>query len=224
MSLDILSRNERGFFLMVESGLIDKYSHLLDMERAVYDTIMLDNAVRLARDWAEKRGDDTLILVVADHNHPISLIGTIDDDMTTEPKAPLRERVGVYDKAGFPNYPKPDADGYPDRVDVSRRLAIFSASAPDYYETFRPKMDHPNEPTIEGPTPGIFVPNEKYRGAPGAMLRLGNLPRYMNLSVHSGEDVILTATGPGSERVRGSMDNTGVFRVMADALGLGQGP
>ena len=223
-SLDILSRNERGFFLMVESGLIDKYSHLLDMERAVYDTIMLDNAVRLARDWAEKRGDDTLILVVADHNHPISLIGTIDDDMTADPKAPLRERVGVYDKAGFPNYPKPDADGYPDRVDVSRRLAIFSASAPDYYETFRPKMDHPNEPTVEGPTPGIFVPNEKYRGAPGAMLRLGNLPRYMNLSVHSGEDVILTATGPGSERVRGSMDNTEVFRVMADALGLGQGP
>ena len=36
------------------------------------------------------------------------------------------------------------------------------------------------------------------------MLRLGNLPRYLNASVHSGEDVILTATGPGSERVRGS--------------------
>jgi alkaline phosphatase len=33
--------------------------------------------------------------------------------------------------------------------------------------------------------------------------------------------VILTASGPGSERVRGSMDNTEVFRVMAEALGLG---
>ena len=42
-------------------------------------------------------------------------------------------------------------------------------------------------------------------------------------SVHSGEDVILTATGPGSERVRGQIDNTEVFRVMAEALGLGQG-
>jgi alkaline phosphatase len=39
--------------------------------------------------------------------------------------------------------------------------------------------------------------------------------------VHSGEDVILTATGPGSDRVHGSMDNTEVFRVMAEALGLG---
>ena len=122
-ALRILSRNEAGFFLMVESGLIDKYTHLLDMERAVYDTIMLDNAVKLARDWAHAHGDDTLILVVADHNHPIGLIGTIEDDMTKEP-APMRERVRVYERAGFPNYPPADAEGYPSRIDVSRRLAL----------------------------------------------------------------------------------------------------
>ena len=33
--------------------------------------------------------------------------------------------------------------------------------------------------------------------------------------------MILTATGPGSERVHGQMDNTEVFRVIAEALGLG---
>ena len=69
-ALKVLSRNEAGFFLMVESGLIDKYTHFLDMERAVYDTIMLDNAVKLARDWARGRGDDTLILVLADPQPP----------------------------------------------------------------------------------------------------------------------------------------------------------
>ncbi len=103
-ALDILSKNGSGFFLMVESGMIDKYAHLLDMERAVYDTIMLDNAVALARKWAQARGDDTLILVVADHNHPNSLVGTINDDMSTTPNVPLRERIGVYEKAGFPNW------------------------------------------------------------------------------------------------------------------------
>ena len=45
----------------------------------------------------------------------------------------------------------------------------------------------------------------------------------MEGSVHSGEDVILTAIGPGSERVHGSMDNTEVFRVIAEALGLANG-
>ena len=101
-ALNVLSRSDAGFFMMVESGMIDKYAHLLDMERAVYDTIMLDNAVRLARDWARARGDDTLILVLADHNHPNSLVGTVNDDMSTTPNVALRERVGVYEKAGLP--------------------------------------------------------------------------------------------------------------------------
>lgn len=219
-ALNILSKNESGFFLMVESGLIDKYAHALDFDRAVYDTIMLDNAVRLARDWSQRNGDETLIMVVADHNHPNGLVGTVNDDMATIPNTPLRERIGVYDKAGFPNYPAPDAEGYPSRVDVSRRLAIFSASLPDHYETMRPKLDHPNEPTQKADEPNTFKANEKYKDLPGAVLRLGNLPAMMGASVHSGEDVILTATGPGSDRVRGSMDNTDVFRVMAEALGL----
>ncbi|UWU92446.1 alkaline phosphatase [Bradyrhizobium sp. CB1015] len=219
-ALKILAKNEAGFFLMVESGMIDKYAHLLDMERAVYDTIMLDNAVRQTREWARARGDDTLILVLADHNHPNSLVGTVNDDMGTTPNVPLRERVGVYDQAGFPNYPAPDAEGYPSRIDVSRRLAIFSASLPDHYETFRPKLDNPNEPTVKAGDDGTFKANDKYKEVPGAVLRPGNLSSLVGASVHSGEDVILTATGPGSERVYGSMDNTEVFRVMADALGL----
>ena len=220
-ALDVLSRHDNGFVLMVESGMIDKYAHLLDMDRAVYDVIMLDNAVKLAKQWAARRGDDTLILVVSDHSHPNSLIGTINDDMSTETNLPLRERIGVYDKAGFPNYPAPDAEGYPSRVDVSRRLAIVSASLPDHYETLRPKLDGPFEPTQKGEAPNTFTANEKYKNAPGAMLRLGNLPAMMGASGHSGEDVIVTATGPGSDRVKGQMDNTDVFRVMVDALGLG---
>jgi alkaline phosphatase len=222
-ALDVLSQNQNGFFLMVESGMIDKYTHLLDMERAVYETIMLDNSVKLARDWAAARGNDTLILVLADHTHPVSLIGTIDDDMSTTPNVPMRERVRVYEKAGFPNYPAPDAQGYPSRVDVSRRLAMFSASMPDHYETYRPKLDGPNDPTAPGAQAGTFVANEKYKNVPGAVLRFGNLPALANASVHSGEDVILTAVGPGSDRVFGQLDNTEVFRVMVEALGLGHG-
>lgn len=222
-ALTVLSKSANGFFLMVESGLIDKYAHALDMERAVYDVIMLDNAVKLARDWARTRGDDTLILVVSDHTHPNSLVGTINHDMTATSPVPMRERVGIYDKAGFPNYPKPNAEGYPDRVDVSRRIAIFSAALPDHYETFRPKLDAPNVPAVEGPEKNIFVANEKYKDVPGAVFRPGNLPAYAARSVHSGEDVILTAEGPGADRVRGQIDNTDVFRVMVEALGLAAG-
>ena len=136
----------------------------------------------------------------------------------------MRERVRTYEKASFPNYPAPDARGYPNRVDVSRRLAIFSASMPDHYETFRPKLDNPEQ--ADGREQGqgkTFDANEKYKNMPGAVLRLGNLSKLTNSSVHSGEDVVLTATGPGSERMRGKIDNTEVFRVMVEALGLGSG-
>lgn len=220
VALRLLSRNPDGFFLMVESGLIDKYAHMLDMERSVYDTIMFDNVVRQVKDWAAAR-NDTLVLVLADHAHPIALIGTIDDDMAKAPDRPLRERVRVYAQAGFPNYPAPDANGYPARVDVSRRLAMFSASSPDYFETFRPALDAPRQIVVPGKERGTFVANEAYADAPGAMLRLGNLSRMTSASVHSGEDVVLTATGPGAERVRGQIDNTEVFRIMVEALGLG---
>ena len=226
VALDVLSRTEKGrdngFVLMVESGLIDKFEHALDWERANYDTIMLDNAVRIARDWAAPR-DDTLILVLADHTHAVGIVGVMNDDMNgAAPNAPLRDRLGVYDEAGYPNYPAPDADGYPNRVDVSRRIAMFAAGTPDYWETFRPKLDNPNVPAVAGPEKGAYVANDLYKDSPGAMLRVGNLPRSANSDVHSAEDSLLVATGPGSERVHGLLDNTDVFKVIAHALALGR--
>ena len=150
-ALNVLSRNETGFFLMVESGLIDKYAHVLDMERAVYDTIMLDNAVRLTREWARARGDDTLILVLADHNHPEQPVGTINDDMSTTPNVPLRERVGVYEQGRISRIirrPMPRA---------IRRASMSAAGSPSSRPACRittrpsgPKLDNPNEPTVKG--------------------------------------------------------------------------
>src|SRR5262249_30032408 len=179
-ALKVLARNEAGFFLMVEAGMIDKYTHLLDMERAVYDTFMLDNTINLARARAAARGDDALILVVADHTLPIGLVGTIEDDMASVPNVAMRERVRVYERDGSPNSPTPDAEGYPARVDVSRCLALFSASLPDHYETFRPKLENPNDPTVAGKEPGTYVANERYKNVPGAVLRFGNLPAMIN--------------------------------------------
>jgi alkaline phosphatase len=49
---------------------------------------------------------------------------------------------------------------------------------------------------------------------------VGNLPTDANSGVHSADDVILTAMGPGSEMFHGRLDNTFVFRAMTTALGL----
>lgn len=215
-SLDVLSRNDKGFVLMVESGRIDKYSHSLDWERSVYDTIMLDNAVKVAKDFAAGR-NDTMIIVVADHGHPTAIVGTYDDE---RPGQQLRDKLGVYQNSTVPNYPAPNAAGYPEKVDVSRRLAFVFGAFPDYCDLGHPYLDGENVPAVSGPNRD-FVANEKYCNAPGAARRTGNLPFNVNSGVHSGDDVVLTASGPGAEMFHGRIDNTRVFRIMATALGLG---
>ncbi|WP_337997985.1 alkaline phosphatase [Oleispirillum naphthae] len=216
-ALDRLSKNPEGFFLMVEGASIDKMSHPMDWERAIVDTIEFDKAIGAARAFV-KTHPDTLIVVTGDHTHGISVIGTIDDD---KPGTEMREKVGIYDGAGFPNYEDKNHDLYPDRVDVSRRLAIFAADFPDHYETFRPKMDGSFSPTIKNEK-GDYVANEAYKNVPGAVLRIGNIPKFESTAVHAVDDVVLQASGPGAEAFKGYMEESDVYRVLADVFALGK--
>lgn len=215
-ALDVLSKNEDGFVLMVEGASVDKMSHPLDWDRAVVETIEFDNAIGVAREFAEKN-PETLIIVTADHTHGVALIGTIDDN---KPGEDMREKVGTYQDAGFPNYEDKDGDTYPDDINVSKRLAIFSNNFPDYYETWRPKLDGPFVPAIKNEK-DQYVANEQYKNAPGAVLRIGNIPRDGDTGVHAVDDVVLQAQGPGSENLKGYLENSDVYRVVVDALALG---
>ncbi len=195
----------------------DKYSHNLDWERAVYDTIMLDNAVAAAKDFAAGR-NDTLIVVVPDHAHPVSIVGTFDDQ---RPGETPRTKLAVYGEAGFPNYPRPDPAGYPPSPDVSRRLALLFGTYPDHCFSGKPSLEKEFVPTQEGPDPKTKVANEA-NCRPGTVRLFGNLPFDAPQGVHSGDDVILTAMGPGSDVFHGHIDNTFVFRAIATALGLAE--
>ena len=47
-SLDILSKNPNGFFAMIEGASIDKQLHVMDWQRAAYDTIEFDKSIEYA--------------------------------------------------------------------------------------------------------------------------------------------------------------------------------
>ena len=215
-AINVLSKNPNGFFLMVEAALIDKFNHPLDWERAAFDTIMLSNAVQIAKDFA-KKNPDTLIIVTPDHTHSGSISGVVND---AKP-GPLREKVGVYADAGYPNYPKANIEGYPNQIDVSKRLAFFYGNYPDHYETLHPKLDGTFKPAVKDES-GKYVANPKYiQLQEDAIHMTGNLPSHQEVGVHTADDAVLNAMGPGSEKFRGFMDNTEVFKVMVETLGLG---
>jgi alkaline phosphatase len=86
-------------------------------------------------------------------------------------------------------------------------------------DTGHPYLDGENVPAVAAPSKD-FVANEKYC-VPGAARRTGNLPFNVNSGIHSADDVVLTASGPGADMFHGRIDNTRVFRIMATALGLG---
>lgn len=215
-AIEVLSRNPNGFFLMVEAALIDKFNHPLDWERAAFDTIMLSNAVQIAKDYA-KTHPDTLIIVTPDHTHSGSISGVVHDDRP----GPLREKVGVYAAAGYPNYPQADALGYPNKIDVSKRIAFFYGNYPDHYETMHPKLDGTFVPAVKDES-SKYVANPKYVQLQEDAIHVGgNLPSHQEVGVHTADDAVLNAMGPGSEKFKGFMDNTEVFKVMVESLGLG---
>jgi alkaline phosphatase len=65
-TISILSRNPKGFFLMVEGGRIDHAGHERNISKNVADTLAFDEAVKVATDFASLN-NDTLVIVTADH-------------------------------------------------------------------------------------------------------------------------------------------------------------
>ncbi len=59
--------NDKGFFMMVESGKIDWACHANDAKSAISDVIEFDNAIKEAYKFYQKHPNETLIVVTGDH-------------------------------------------------------------------------------------------------------------------------------------------------------------
>ncbi len=65
-SIELLSQDPDGFFLMVEGGLIDLAAHDENKTRNALETIAFDKAVKVALDYV-KIHSNTILIVTADH-------------------------------------------------------------------------------------------------------------------------------------------------------------
>lgn len=83
-AIQTLSRNPDGFFLIVEGSLIDKNAHGKNLSDVLIETIDLDEAIGVAKEFADKN-KQTLIVVTGDHETGgLSLInGDIKNHLVT---------------------------------------------------------------------------------------------------------------------------------------------
>lgn len=72
-AIEILNKNQKGYFLFVEGGKIDLAHHDVQARYALDETAEFSDAIEYARKATSE--EDTLILVTADHAHTMSFAG-----------------------------------------------------------------------------------------------------------------------------------------------------
>lgn len=127
-AIDVLSKSDKGFFLMVEGGRIDHAHHAGNARRALEDAIALADAVKVATD--KTSANDTQILVTADHSHVFTIAGypargndILGKVITLDSKGDIAEGYALdgkgkpYTTLGYAN--GPGYRGTPERPDLT---------------------------------------------------------------------------------------------------------
>jgi len=195
-AINILDNNEKGFFLMVESGRIDHAHHAGNAAGALEDTLAFAEAVQAAVD--NTNPEETLILVTADHSHVFTIagypkrgnpiLGKVVPVGGTEPT--LADDGLPYTTVGYTN-----GRGFMD-------LGAETNSDAGYNEPINAGRHDTSgiDTTIPGYHQESLVP--------------------MSSETHAGEDITLHATGPGAHMAQGVVEQNVIFQIMGRSLNL----
>ena len=200
-----LQRNPNGYVLLVEGGRIDHAHHGGNAFRALTDTIALSDAVRAITEMTDP--EDTLVLVTADHAHTMNFVG-----YPARGNPILGKVKGGSGEDGDPAKYALDATGLP-------YTTLNYANGPGYVGATDQQPEGPKNARFDssgwqqatGGRPDLTeVDTEQPDYLQEAMLPLRN-------ETHGGDDVGVWARGPGSQAVRGSVEQNTLFHFLLQA-------
>ncbi|MCR8744774.1 alkaline phosphatase [Romboutsia lituseburensis] len=236
--IDVLD-NEKGFFMMVESGKIDWAGHANDAMTNISDVSELDKAVSEAVKFANKHSDETLILVTGDHetggmsigqattgydtafdileNQKISYVEFNEllnkyKEKTKEKDAKLEDLLPII-KENFGLITKDDKDvAKKDNKNLVVSDHEYKKLQDAFKETMKEKDKRKEDEVIYGNYEPLSV----------------TLTHIMNNKAgigwtsysHTGVPVPVYAMGASSEVFNGSYDNTDIFKKLVEVCGL----
>jgi alkaline phosphatase len=195
-AINILDNNDKGFFLMVESGRIDHGHHAGSAYNALTDTLAFEAAVKAA--YENTNPEETLILVTADHSHVFTIAGY---PKRGNPILGKVVNVGSDEPATAADDMPYTTLGYTNGLGHQNLGTETDADAVYAYDANTGRVDLTNiDTTASGYHQEALIP-------------LGS-------ETHAGEDISLHATGPGSQLVQGVVEQNVVFHLINQALDL----
>ena len=210
-AIERLSKNENGFFLMVEGSKVDWAAHANDAVGCITEFIAFDNAVGAALEFAQKNGE-TAIVVLADHGNSGISLGRTGCGGSNSSLKDLFGTVSQYKKT---------AEGM---------AAILNVTPPDRIKSV--VAQYTNIELTDDELQSILLSRD-YRMGDEAQERSmqtmsGNLIRIMNLRTcfgftsgsHTGEEVFLAAFHPSGHRPTGFITNMQINEYLYQAMGL----
>ncbi len=206
-TLDVLSRNPKGFFAVIEGGRIDHASHRNDAAGTIHDMLAFDAAVGVALNFA-KQHPDTLLIVTADHDTgAMSLIGHsktskeyIGIDLVAIQKVKVSHEV-VQEKLGK----NPTPQKVQEVVKEYMAIELTDDEAKIVVTDTIRKLDPANYSYA-------YLHSLAFVLRP--YLRVG-----FGSQTHTAAPLYAFGMGPGSEPVKGFLHNTQLFGIMKTALG-----
>jgi len=196
-AMDVLGRNSKGYFLMVEGGRIDHALHETTAKKALQDTVAFDEAIKAALAKAKVSDPElknTLIVVTADHDHTLVLNGYAKrTGKTVAGNAGVLGLVKNYVSGAT----EKDLDGAPYSIigfgNGENRTQGSRASLAGLDESVTGAATYHQEAVVRMPA---------------------------GSETHGGTDVFLGAIGNGADTFSGTIDNTKVFGLVKTAAGL----
>lgn len=211
VAIDILDKNRKGFFLMVEGGRVDHGNHAGNAYRSLMDALELAKAVETAYDKVDP--EETLIVVTADHSHVITMAGyptrgnpilglVVTNDKKGEPSDTFAlDSLGKpYTTLGYANGP-----GYIGQSNQQEEGAKTYPHKPRQYKagvSGREDLSEKYGVTPQTQTSDAFRDHLQESAIP------------MGGETHGGEDVGIWATGPQAHLLGGTVEQNVIFHLM----------
>ena len=210
--IDVLSQDPDGFFVMVEGGRIDHACHANDPVAAIHGVLALDRAIEQALAFADKHPDDTLIVVVGDHETGGMGLGMDTHGYQLNLQALVSAKASIC--ASFlrgPHKYKGDAAAFFARLEQGYGMDHLT-------EGERAQLTKSMADADAGLKTGYYGYDPVAVTAARLLSERANI--FWTTTIHTATMVPLSAQGPGALAFSGFKDNTRIAITLAEVMGL----